>query len=164
MISVNASIPAAEIFRHGANGPETLNMQDYCAEGTTVLFALPAAFSPTCTEKQLPGYVRESANLKAAGADRIACLSVNDTFVMNAWGKQLGAMESGVDMLADASAAFSTAIDATIDLSAKGLNIRSQRYAMIIVDGVVRYLAAEENAGELDASSAEKTLEALKAL
>ena len=164
MISLDTTIPTAEIFRHGANGPETLNLQDYCAQGTTVLFALPAAFSPTCSEKQLPGYVRESANLKAAGADRIACLSVNDTFVMNAWGKQLGATDSGIDMLADASANFTESIGAAIDLSAKGMNTRSQRYAMIIIDGMVRYLAVEENAGELDTSSAEKTLEALKAL
>lgn len=164
MITSGNTIPTAEVFRHGANGPESFDFQKYCAEGTTVLFALPAAFSPTCSEKQLPGYVRESANLKAAGADRIVCLSVNDTFVMNAWGKQLGAIDSGIDMIADARAELTQAFDAGIDLSAKGLNIRSTRYAMIIVDGVIRYLAEEDNPGVLEVSSAEKTLATLKSL
>ena len=164
MITLNSPIPTAEVFRHGSNGPETFEFQNYCAEGITVLFALPAAFSPTCSEKQLPGYVRESANLKAAGADRIACLSVNDTFVMNAWGKQLGAIDSGIDMIADAGAALTTALDAAIDLSAKGLNVRSRRYAMIIVDGTIRHIAEEDNPGILEASSAEKILAALKSL
>ena len=164
MITLNSAIPAAEVFRHGKGGPETFDFQEYCASGTTILFALPAAFSPTCSEKQLPGYVRESANITAAGADRIACVSVNDTFVMNAWGKQLGAIDAGIDMIADAGAALTEALDATIDLSAKGLNIRSKRYAMIIVDGIIRHIAEEDNPGALDVSSAEKTLTALKSL
>ena len=164
MITVNSSIPSAKVFRHSSDGPETLDFAQYCTQGTTILFALPAAFSPTCTEKQLPGYVRESANFRASGTDRIACLSVNDSFVMNAWGKQLGASDSGIDMIADACCNFTRAIGADIDLTALGLNVRSTRYAMIIKDGTVVYLVVEENPSELDVASAENTLAVLKSL
>lgn len=162
MIGDGDSIAVAKIFRHGSSGPESLDVKSYMAQGTTVLLALPAAFSPTCTNSHLPGYVAQAANILAAGADRIACLSVNDSHVMHAWGKQLGAQDAGIDMLADADADFTRKIGAEIDLSAVGMGTRSKRYLMIIKDGVVVHLAVEPNPGALSVSSAESALTALK--
>jgi peroxiredoxin len=117
-----------------------------------VLFALPGAFTPTCSAAHLPGFVANADKLKAKGVDEIVCLAVNDVFVMDAWGKAQNADE--IHMVADGSADFAKAVGLELDLTARGMGVRSQRYAMIVDDGTVTALALDE-AGKLDVSSAE---------
>ena len=124
-----------------------------------VLFAVPGAFTPTCSLKHLPGFIENADELKAKGVDTIACVSVNDAFVMDAWGKSVGA-DGKVLMLADGSAVLAKAIGADLDLTDKGLGIRSRRYAMLVEDSVVKVLNLEEG-GAFTVSSAEDILSAL---
>ena len=124
-----------------------------------VLFAVPGAFTPTCSLKHLPGFIEKADELKSKGVDTIGCVSVNDAFVMDAWGKSVGA-DGKVTMLADGSALFAKAIGAELDLTDKGLGIRSRRYAMLIDDGAVKVLNLEEG-GAFTVSSADDILSAL---
>ena len=123
------------------------------------LFAVPGAFTPTCSAKHLPGFVNKADELKSAGIDTIACISVNDIFVMGAWGEQQEVGET-VQMLADGNGDFAKDIGLTMDGSGFGMGLRSQRYAMVVNDGVVEHLFVEEP-GEFKVSSAEHMLEAL---
>lgn len=145
-----------------AENPET--MKDITVEQLTkgkkvVLFAVPGAFTPTCSLKHLPGFIQKADELKAKGVNTIACVSVNDAFVMDAWGKTQEAGDK-VLLLADGSAKFTKAIGAELDLSDKGLGIRSRRYAMLVDDGVVKVLNLEEG-GAFTVSSAEEILASL---
>lgn len=124
-----------------------------------VLFAVPGAFTPTCSLKHLPGFIEKADELRAKGVDTIGCVSVNDAFVMDAWGKSVGA-DGKVVMLADGSAIFARAVGAELDLTDKGLGVRSRRYAMLLDDGVVKVLNLEEG-GAFTVSSAEDILSAL---
>ena len=123
---------------------------------TVVLFAVPGAFTPTCSVKHLPGYVTKAADLKGKGVDAIACLSVNDAFVMDAWGKDQKTGEN-VLMLADGNADFTKAIGLEMDGSGYGMGTRSKRYAMVVKDGVVKDLFVEEP-GQFEVSSADYVL------
>lgn len=145
-----------------AENPET--MKDITVEQLTkgkkvVLFAVPGAFTPTCSLKHLPGFIQKADELRAKGVDTIACVSVNDAFVMDAWGKTQEAGDK-VLLLADGSAKFTKAIGAELDLSDKGLGVRSRRYALLADDGVVKALNLEEG-GAFTVSSAEEILNAL---
>jgi peroxiredoxin (alkyl hydroperoxide reductase subunit C) len=120
---------------------------------------VPGAFTPTCSAKHLPGFVQHAAEFKAKGVDRIVCMAVNDAFVLGAWAKDQKTGD-GIIMLADGSAAFTKALGLELDLVARGLGVRSQRFALIAQDGVVTHLAVEE-AGGFDVSRAEAILEAL---
>ena len=124
-----------------------------------VLFALPGAFTPTCSAKHLPGFVQQAEAIKAKGVDTIACLSVNDAFVMGAWGKDQQVGDT-VLMLADGSADLTKALGLELDLNSRGFGLRSQRYAMIVDDGVVTAVNVEQG-GAFEVSSAEAILEAL---
>jgi peroxiredoxin (alkyl hydroperoxide reductase subunit C) len=124
-----------------------------------VMFAVPGAFTPTCSAKHLPGFVQNIDALKAKGVDEIVCMAVNDAFVMGAWGKDQGVGEN-ITMLADGSAAFTKAMGLELDLVARGLGVRSQRFAMVVQDGKVTHLAVEA-AGGFDVSRAEAVLAAL---
>ena len=124
-----------------------------------IIFAVPGAFTPTCSLKHLPGFIDRADELKSKGVDTIACVSVNDAFVMDAWGKSVGA-DGKVLMLADGSAVFAKAIGAELDLNDKGLGMRSRRYAMLVDDGVVKLLNMEEG-GAFTVSSADDILNAL---
>jgi glutaredoxin-dependent peroxiredoxin len=124
-----------------------------------VLFAVPGAFTPTCSLKHLPGFIDKADALKAKGVDTIGCVSVNDAFVMDAWGKTVGA-DGKVIMLADGSGIFAKAVGVELDLSDKGLGLRSRRYAMLADDGVVKVLNLEEG-GAFTVSSADDILAAL---
>jgi peroxiredoxin len=119
-----------------------------------VLFAVPGAFTPTCSKQHLPGFVANADKIKAQGVDTIACTSVNDAFVLGAWAASAGA-DGKVVMLADGSADFAKAIGLELDLSARGLGMRSQRYAMIVEDGVVKALNVEDAPGTADKSGAD---------
>ena len=140
------------------------NMQEITVGNLTkgkkvVLFAVPGAFTPTCSLKHLPGFIEKADELKSKGVDTIACVSVNDAFVMDAWGKSVGA-DGKILMLADGSAVFAKAIGAELDLNDKGLGVRSRRYAMLVDDGAVKVLNLEEG-GAFTVSSADDILSAL---
>ena len=139
-------------------GPNTFNVADLVKGKTIAIFGLPGAFTPTCSAQHLPGYVKLADQLKAKGVDEIWCVSVNDAFVMGAWGREQKATGI-VRMMADGSAVFTKALGLEFDLVAKGMGIRSKRYSMLVRDGVVAQLNLE--AGGFDVSSAEKLLEQL---
>jgi len=156
---VGDKIPDITLTTMTAEGPAPVTSADLFGGKKVVLFAVPGAFTPTCSAKHLPGFVGNADAIKAKGVDTVACLSVNDPFVMGAWGKDQN-VGSNVMMLADGAAAFNTAMGLDWDLSAKGLGVRSQRYVMVIDDGTVTHLAVEE-AGAFDVSSAESVLSVL---
>ncbi len=155
-IKVGDSIPSATLRVKDDNGISEVTTEDLFAGKKVALFALPGAFTPTCSAKHLPGFVANAAAIKAKGVDTIACVSVNDAFVMGAWGE---AQEVGgaVLMLADGNAEFTGAVDLGMDASGFGMGGRSQRYSMIVEDGVVKNLNIEEPGG-FEASSAETLL------
>lgn len=138
----------------------TATFGELTREKTVVVFAVPGAFTPTCSTKHLPGYVSRADEMRARGVDAIMCVSVNDAFVMNAWGESAGARTAGVRLLADGSAELSRAMGTDLDLSAQGMGIRSRRFAMIVRDGVVEYLAMEAG-DKYETSGAEDILKRL---
>jgi peroxiredoxin (alkyl hydroperoxide reductase subunit C) len=140
-------------------GPREVDTGELFTNKKVVLFAVPGAFTPTCSAKHLPGFLAHLADFKAKGVDKIVCLSVNDAFVMGAWGKDQKVGENIV-MLADGAGVFTKAIGLELDLSARGMGVRSQRYALIAEDGMITHLAVEEPGG-FDVSRAEAVLEAL---
>ncbi|WP_036173054.1 peroxiredoxin [Massilia sp. 9096] len=139
-----------------ALGPNTFQVADLVRGKTIVVFGLPGAFTPGCSIQHLPGYIQHAEALKAKGVDEIWCVSVNDAFVMGAWGRDQKATGI-VRMMADGSAMLTRALGLEFDLTARGLGVRSQRYSMLVVDGVVKQLNVE-NGGGVDVSSAEKML------
>jgi len=141
------------------SGPADISSDELFAGKKVVLFALPGAFTPTCSAKHLPGFVQQAEAIKAKGVDTIACLSVNDAFVMGAWGKDQGVSDK-VLMLADGSADLTKALGLELDLNNRGFGLRSQRYAMIVDDGVVTAVNVEQG-NEFKVSSAETILAAL---
>lgn len=158
-IAVGDKIPSVELAKMGKDGPETVNSDDIFTGKKVVLFALPGAFTPTCSAAHLPGFVVQHDAIKAKGADIIACLSVNDAFVMDAWGKAQN-VEDNILMLADGSCNFTSAVGLEVDLTERHFGVRSQRYSMIVDDGVVTNLNVE-NGPVFEVSNAETILEQL---
>jgi peroxiredoxin len=158
-IAVGDRIPDVEIWRATSEGPKSVRTSDVLGKGKVVLFAVPGAFTPTCSDYHLPGFVRRADELKAKGVDTIACLSVNDGYVMEAWGRaqQVG---DKVVMLADGNGELTRQMGLDSDFTRAGLGSRSKRYAAVIEDGVVTALSVEPGGG-LDVSSAESVLAAL---
>ncbi|MCK2150206.1 peroxiredoxin [Marinobacter alexandrii] len=156
-IQVGERLPNIELQVMGSNGPEKVQTGDLFAGKKVVLFAVPGAFTPTCSAAHLPGFVVNADNLKAKGVDSIVCTSVNDTFVMDAWGKAHNAEQ--IVMLADGLGEFAGALGLTQDRTASQMGIRSQRYAMIVNDGVVEMLNIDEKG--LETTSSEAILAAL---
>ena len=159
-IKVGAKVPSATLSHMTADGPAEITTDQLFSGKKVVLFALPGAFTPTCSAKHVPGFLKNAQALKGKGVDTIACLSVNDAFVMGAWSKDQGVGDN-ILMLADGSGAFTKAVGLELDLTARGMGVRSHRYAMVVEDGVVKSLDVEENPGGLDVSSAESVLAAL---
>ena len=159
-IQVGDRIPSITLKQMTGEGPADVSTDELCSGKKVVLFGVPGAFTPTCSAKHVPGFVQHADAIKGKGVDTIACVSVNDAFVMGAWGKDQGSGDS-VQMLADGSADFTKAAGLELDLTAIGLGLRCTRFAMVIDDGEVKHLAIESEPGGLDVSSAEKTLEAL---
>lgn len=158
MLKVGDSIPSVDLFHMGADGPEAINTAELFAGKKVVLFAVPGAFTPTCSMSHLPGFVGKADEIKAKGVDLLACVSVNDVFVMHAWGEHNNAEH--LSMLADGLGTFAKAMGMELDLSARGIGMRSDRYAMIVDNGVISHMAREEP-GKLEVSTAEAILEAL---
>ncbi len=159
-ISTGDKLPAATFAVMGPDGPETRDSSSIFEGRTVVLFAVPGAFTPTCHKTHLPGFINNAEAFKAKGVDEIACTAVNDVFVMDAWGKSRDVGDR-VTLLADGSGAFAKAIGLDLDLDDAGLGLRSKRYAMLVVDGTVKALHIEDEAGVAEKSSAETMLEAL---
>ncbi len=158
-IQVGDSIPSAKLMQATAEGPKEITTEALFGGKTVVLFGVPGAFTPTCSAKHLPGYVQNYDALKAKGVDTVACMAVNDAFVMGAWGKDQGVGDKVV-MLADGSADFTRKMGLELDLVARGLGVRSQRFALIAKDGKVTHIAVEAP-GAFEVSRAEAILAAL---
>jgi len=159
-ISVGDKIPDGTLSYFDSEGNmQSLSVAEMCEGKKVVLFAVPGAFTPTCSLKHLPGFIEASEEIKAKGVDTIGCVAVNDVFVMDAWGKHVNTDEK-VMMLADGSALFTKALGTDLDLTDKGLGIRSRRYSMLIDDGVVTVLNLEQG-GAFTVSGAEDILAAL---
>ena len=155
-IQVGDAIPAAKLMQATVEGPKEIGTDELFGGKTVVLFGVPGAFTPTCSAKHLPGFVTQAAALKAKGVDTIACIAVNDAFVMGAWAKDQGITDQVV-MLADGSAAFTKALGLELDLVARGLGVRSQRFALVAKDGKVVHVAVEAP-GAFEVSKAESIL------
>ena len=155
-IAVGDKLPDVTVHTMGDHGPTTVQTSEILGAGKVVLFAVPGAFTPGCSKIHLPGYVQRGAELKSKGVDTIACVAVNDAWVMDAWGKAQGVGDDIV-MLADPSGEFTQAMGLAFDGSAFGLGLRSQRYAAVIEDGIVTDLEVEPKPG-VDVSSCESML------
>ncbi|MGH8994838.1 MAG: peroxiredoxin [Acidimicrobiales bacterium] len=158
-IAQGDQIPDVQLRTMTMEGPRPVTSSEALGQGKVVLFAVPGAFTPTCSDHHLPGFVVRADEIRTKGVDTIACLSVNDPFVMGAWGKDQNVGEA-VLMLSDGNGEFTKAMGLEMDGSGFGLGVRSQRYAAIIEDGVITSLFVEPNPG-LDVSSAESVLAAL---
>lgn len=169
MLKVGDKLPAGnlqefiEIEGNGCSiGPNGFDIAAATAGKTIAVFALPGAYTPTCSAKHLPGYVEKAGELKAAGVDEIWCVSVNDAFVMGAWGRDQHTAGK-VRMMADGSADFAKASGLTLDLSTRGMGLRSNRYSMLVIDGVVKTLNVE-GPGKFEVSDADTMLAQVKAV
>ena len=158
-IVVGDTIPDIQVMTNSGGSPTHVQTRDVLGSGKVVLFAVPGAFTPTCSAKHLPGFVQNADAIKAKGVDTVACISVNDAFVMGAWGKDQGT-DGKVTMLADGAAAFAKALGLELDLNGRGMGWRSQRYALVAEDGKVTHLAVEPPGG-FDVSKAESVMAAL---
>lgn len=161
-IQVGDVLPAdILLYRMAESGPISESTQSLFRDQRVVLFAVPGAFTPTCSQAHLPGFVVAADQLRALGVDRIICLSVNDAFVMHAWGQQHNA--EAIDMMADGNADFVKALGLDMDASGRGMGIRSRRFALIADNAKVSWVGIEEP-GQFEKSSADAVLEALKSL
>lgn len=157
-ISVGDTLPNATLTRIGSNGPETVDLSTKLSGRKVAIFAVPGAYTPTCHSAHVPSFIRTKDGFAAKGVDEIICISVNDPFVMDAWGKATGASEAGITMLADAESTFTTAIGMNFDAPPAGFMARSKRYAMYVEDGVVKVFAPEPSPGQCDISGGEALL------
>jgi peroxiredoxin len=158
-IKVGDTVPSVKLKQMTPEGMKDVQTSEFFKGKKVVLFAVPGAFTPTCSAKHLPGFVEKASQIRAKGVDAIACLSVNDAFVMNAWGKDQKA-DGKVQMLADGNGDFTRAVGLELDASGNGLGKRSQRYAMIVDNGVIKTLNVEKP-GTFEVSSADAILKAL---
>ena len=158
-LSVGDTLPDVTFMTMTADGPQPMSTDDVFAGKRVALFAVPGAYTPTCSAKHLPGFIEKASELQAKGVDRIACTSVNDVFVMGAWGKDQGAGDD-VLMLADGNGDFASALGLEMDGSAFGMGKRSQRYALVVNDKKVEHVFVDEP-GNFEVSSAEHMLKAL---
>jgi peroxiredoxin len=155
-IKVGDKLPNITLTQATAEGPKPVQSEDFFKGKTVALFAVPGAFTPTCSAKHLPGFKQLAPDLKAKGVDEIACVSVNDAFVMRAWGEDQ-AVGDDITMLGDGSGAFTEAVGLELDATRFGLGKRSQRYSMIVKDGVVKELNVDEG-GDFKVSGADYLL------
>ncbi|WP_375175839.1 peroxiredoxin [Pseudooceanicola sp.] len=160
-ISKGDTLPDATLIENTDGGPKQVSLAERLKGRNVVIFALPGAFTGTCTTAHVPSFIRTADQFRAKGVDEIICLSVNDPFVMGAWDGQTGAGEAGITMMADPSAEFTKATGMNFTAPPVGLIDRSKRYAMYVVDGTVEVIQAEENPGVCETSGGEALLEAI---
>jgi len=163
-ISEGQRLPAATLLKVVPGDVETVDMASYTQGRKVVVFAVPGAYTPTCHSAHVPSFIRVMEGLKAQGVDEVCCLSVNDPFVMEAWGKDTGATEAGITMLSDAEAVLTKALGVAFSAAPRGLIDRSQRYAMLVEDGEVKIFHKEEGPGTCEVSGGEAMLAAIEAL
>lgn len=156
-IKVGDKMPEGTMMTMTGEGPKPVSSSELFGGKKVVLFGLPGAFTPTCSAKHLPGFIEKAGELKSKGVDTIACMSVNDAFVMGAWGKDQGAGDK-VMMLADGSADYAKAMGLELDLTARGMGMRATRFSLLVDDGVVKAVNIEESPGEAVQSGAETML------
>lgn len=154
-------LPSATFLEPGTDGPVEVTTEELTRGRRIVLFAVPGAFTGTCSTKHLPSFIRTADAIRAKGVDEIVCVAVNDPHVMQAWGEATGATAAGIRMLADAGSAFTGALGMAYDNPGRGMLARSRRYAMLVEDGVVKVLNVEESTGQCVVSAGETMLEAL---
>ena len=162
-ISEGARLPEATLVRMGAEGPESVELSSLTKGRRVALFAVPGAFTPTCSQSHMPSFIRNMDALKNKGVDEVICVSVNDPFVLKAWGEETGGAEAGIAILGDPDSAFTRAVGMEFDAPPAGLIGRSKRYAMLIEDGTVKVLHLEESPGACDVSGGEAMVEAIPA-
>jgi cytochrome c peroxidase len=160
-ISEGDKLPGGTLMRIGAEGPEPVEVENLTSGRKVVIFAVPGAYTPTCDSAHVPSFLRVMGPLKDKGVDEVICVSVNDPWVMQAWGNSTGAAAAGITMLADASGAFTKAIGMAFDAIPIGFQGRSLRYAMLVEDGVVTRFHPETARGVCETSSGEAMLAAL---
>jgi peroxiredoxin len=158
-IAKGETIPDVQLVKATADGPQKIGSREFFAGRKVALFAVPGAYTPTCSAKHLPGFVEKAEELKAQGVDEIACTAVNDAFVMSSWNSQAGSTH--ITMLADGNGEFADALGLSADMSGYGMGKRSKRYSMIVDDGVVSELNIEEP-GDFKVSSAEYMLSTIR--
>jgi len=157
-LSTGDKLPDATLLTLGENGPEEVALSARTAGRKVVIFAVPGAYTPTCSAAHVPSFIRTKDQFDAKGVDEIVCVSVNDPFVMNAWGEATGATEAGITMLGDPQSAFTKAIGMEFDAPPAGLLARSKRYAMYVEDGSVKVLHVEESPGTCEVTAGESLL------
>ena len=153
------ALPDAQMIRMGEGGPEPVSLSELTAGRRVAIFAVPGAYTPTCSNSHVPSFVRTKAQFADKGVETVLCVSVNDPFVLKAWGEATGATEAGIEMLADADGSFTKAIGMDFDAPPAGLMGRSKRYAMLVDDGKVRALHVEDSPGVCETSSGESLLQ-----
>ena len=158
-IKVGDTIPSMKLMQGTAEGPKEVSTDEIFKGKKVVMFAVPGAFTPTCSAKHLPGFVQNAAAIKAKGVDNVVCLAVNDAFVMAAWAKDQG-VDGNIIMLADGAGQFTKALGLELDLMGRGMGVRAQRFALVAQDGKVTRLAVEPPGG-FDVSKAESILAGL---
>ena len=158
-IEPGTTLPDATLLHIGAEGPASVALSDKTKGRKVVIFGLPGAYTGTCTTAHVPSFMRNKDALAAKGVDEVICISVNDPFVMDAWGASTGGSDEGITFLADADASFTKAIDMAFTAPPVGLFDRSKRYSMLVEDGVVKLLNEEPGPGECDISAAETLLD-----
>jgi peroxiredoxin len=159
-IKAGDKVPAGSFGVMQSSGPGSMSTDELFKGKTVVLFGVPGAFTPTCSKTHLPSFVSNISSIKAKGVDTVACMAVNDVFVMDAWGKGAGA-DGKVLMLADGNGAYTKALGLELDASGFGMGTRSQRFAMIVKDGVVQKVEVEPSAGQCTVSGGESILSSL---
>ena len=159
-IKVGDKLPSVTLRQVTPEGPKEISTDEFFRGKKAVLFAVPGAFTPACSQRHLPGYVEKVADIRAKGVDEVACVAVNDAAVMTAWGKDQRC-EGKVSMLADGSGDLARALGLELDLTRNGLGVRSKRYSMLVDNGVVKSLNLEQQPGQVEVSSAEAMLRAL---
>ncbi len=160
-ISVGDKLPSASLSRLGADGPEQVDLNALIAGKKVVIFAVPGAYTPTCSSAHMPSFVKNADALRAKGLAEIICVSVNDVFVMKSWGNAMGATDAGIHSLADGDSSFTKAIGMDFSAPPAGLINRSKRYAMIVEDGIITALNEEDAPGVCDISGGETILDLL---
>lgn len=157
-IAVGDTLPQADLLKMGPDGPETVSLADHAKGKKLVVFAVPGAFTRTCTAAHMPSFIRTKDQFDAKGIDDVVCVSVNDPFVMQAWGESTGADEAGISMISDPNSNFTKAVGMDFDAPPVGFVSRSRRYAMIVEDGKVVTLHVEQGPGVCDVTAGESLL------